>query len=69
MVDWDVEGTGEALLTVSEVARLLHVHPNSVRYWADAGLLSVYRIGRRGDRRFKRDDVTDFLNAWESRGR
>ena len=51
----------ERLLTVSEVAHFLNVHHNSVRYWADNGLLRCYRIGRRGDRRFRAEDVDAFL--------
>ena len=49
------------LLTVTQVAQLLNVHPHSVRRWADSGLLDCYRIGFRGDRRFKSDDVEAFL--------
>ena len=41
------------LLRVSEAARMLKAHPNSVRHWADIGLLPSYRFGLRGDRRFK----------------
>ena len=54
---------GGGLLTVAEVAQRLHAHPHSVRRWADAGLLHCYRIGFRGDRRFKLDDVEEFLVA------
>ena len=49
------------LLTVAQVAQLLHAHPHSVRRWADSGLLNCYRIRLRGDRRFKPDDVEAFL--------
>ena len=49
------------LLTVTQVADRLNVHPHSVRRWADSGLLACYRIGLRGDRRFRQDDVEDFL--------
>ena len=49
------------LLTVREVARLLHIHSNTVRRWSDRGLIRAYRISRRGDRRFKREDVARFL--------
>ena len=49
------------LMTVTEVARFLRVHPNSVRRWADVGLLPSYRIGPRGDRRFKADEVAAYL--------
>ena len=38
------------MLTLSEVAWLLHVHRNSVRRWANPGLLESYRVGGRGDR-------------------
>jgi excisionase family DNA binding protein len=53
---------GEVLLKVSEVADLMNAHPNSVRRWADIGLLPSYRIGQRGDRRFKLQDVYGFLS-------
>lgn len=49
------------LLTVSEVAQLLHIHINTVRRWSDSGLINAYRIGRRGDRRFDREQVLLFL--------
>jgi excisionase family DNA binding protein len=49
------------MLTVREVAHLLHVHSNTVRRWANHGLIRAYRINRRGDRRFKREDFARFL--------
>lgn len=49
------------MLTVSEVAHLLGAHVNSVRRWADVGLLPSYRIGLRGDRRFRPDEISSFL--------
>ena len=57
--------SGLEMLTVSEVAHLLRVHPNSIRRWANQGTLKVYRIGNRGDRRFNADDVARFLESWE----
>lgn len=54
---------GGAMLTVSKVADSLNVHPHSVRRWADSGMLQCYRIGFRGDRRFKPEDVDEFLDA------
>ena len=58
-----VIGNGKSkLLTAAEVARLLHIHINTVRRWSDRGLLMSYRIGPRGDRRFKRDDIYQFLH-------
>ncbi len=51
----------EPMLTVREVARLLHIHSNTVRRWSNRGTLRAYRITRRGDRRFKREDIAHFL--------
>ena len=53
----------EEMLTVHDVARLLKVHPNSVRRWANQGLLRTFRIGKRGDRRFKPGDIARFLEV------
>jgi len=49
------------MLTVQEVAAVLNVHPDTVRHWSDSGLLRSYRIGHRGDRRFRWEDVDSFL--------
>jgi excisionase family DNA binding protein len=56
------------MLTVREVARLLHVHSNTARRWADAGIIHAYRISRRGDRRFRRADVLKFLTEMNNNG-
>ena len=60
----------DAMLTPSDVARLLNVHVNTVRRWSNQGILKAYRIGSRGDRRFQREDITGFLSelASDSRG-
>ena len=49
------------MLAVREVARLLHVHPNTLRRWSNNGRIKAYRITSRGDRRFKREDIARFL--------
>ncbi|HXZ95290.1 MAG TPA: helix-turn-helix domain-containing protein [Dehalococcoidia bacterium] len=49
------------MLTVREVARLLHVHPNTLRRWSNAGRIRAYRITARGDRRYKREEIARFL--------
>jgi excisionase family DNA binding protein len=49
------------LLTVTEVAAMLHVHTNTVRRWANQGLIHAHRICHRGDRRFDLQDVNRFL--------
>jgi excisionase family DNA binding protein len=57
-------GNGELMsdmLTVREVARLFHVHPNTLRRWSNNGRITAYRITPRGDRRFKREEIAQFL--------
>jgi excisionase family DNA binding protein len=49
------------MLTVREVARLLHVHPNTLRRWSNKGTIRAYRITSRGDRRYKREEIAHFL--------
>jgi len=51
------------MLTVQEVAHLLYVHANTVRKWSNLGLIKTYRIGRRGDRRFTVEEVSQFLRV------
>src|SRR5687767_1079731 len=53
----------DATLSVTKAARLLGVHPNTVRAWSDAGRLRYYRINPRGDRRYRLGDLQRFLNA------
>ncbi|MFA6613087.1 MAG: helix-turn-helix domain-containing protein [Dehalococcoidales bacterium] len=57
------------MLTTSEVARVLNVHINTVRRWSNQGLLKAYRIGSRGDRRFKKEDVISFYENSEEMDR
>jgi diguanylate cyclase (GGDEF)-like protein/excisionase family DNA binding protein len=56
----------DATLSVTKAARLLGVHPNTVRAWSDAGRLRYYRINPRGDRRYRPVDLQRFLAAAES---
>jgi excisionase family DNA binding protein len=49
------------MLTVNEVAKVLHVHPNTLRRWADKGIIKSYCISSRGDRRFMSKDINQFL--------
>ena len=52
---------GRALLTASEAAYFLSAHVNTVRRWSNQGILPAYRIGPRGDRRYRMDDIRRFL--------
>jgi len=53
----------DRLLTVREVADLLHVHTNTARRWSDLGLIKSYRVGPRGDRRFRAEDLNSFITT------
>ena len=50
------------MLNVSEVADMLHVHPNTIRLWSKIGVLKAYRIGKRRDYRYRLDDIESFLH-------
>lgn len=50
---------------MTKAARLLGVHPNTIRAWSDQGRLRYYRINPRGDRRYRLGDLERFLEAAE----
>ena len=45
------------LITVSEAAELLDVHRNTVRNWADRGIIRAVRLPGNGQRRFQIQEV------------
>ena len=49
------------MLTASEVAEMLHLHVNTVKRLGDRSELPFFRVCKRGDRRFRLEDVMDFL--------
>ena len=49
------------LMKTGEASRLLNIHSNTLRRWSERGLIAVYRIGPRGDRRFRREDIAALL--------
>ncbi len=59
----------EVMLTISDVAYFLNVHINTVRRWSNQGILKAYRIGSRGDRRFRQEDITRFLSEQTKRSK
>ena len=40
---------------------MLHLHVNTVKRLGDRGEIPFYRVCKRGDRRFRYDDVLSFL--------
>jgi excisionase family DNA binding protein len=55
------------MLTIREVSGLLHVHPNTLRRWADKGIIRSFCITPRGDRRFISRDIDQFLEGMNTR--
>ncbi len=49
------------MLTVREVAHLLHIHENTVRRWSNESIIPSFRICQRGDRRYKQDDIARLI--------
>ena len=57
------KSTQRDLVTVGQAAAILSVHPDTLRRWASAGVLRVYRVGPRRDRRFHRSEVARLMTT------
>ncbi len=51
------------LLTITEVAELFGVHPETLRRWDNEGKLKALRIGKLGNRRYRRTDIEQLLKS------
>lgn len=51
----------QELLTLKQASELLKVHANTLRAWDKKGILKAVRIGERGLRRYKREDLVKFM--------
>jgi excisionase family DNA binding protein len=49
------------MLTLQQAADILNVHPNTLRNWDNDGILKAVRYGKRGDRRYRKEDVLKIL--------
>jgi len=54
-------GAMSPMLTISEACRLLNIHTNTMRRWSAKGLITEYRVGPGGHRRFKAEDVAALI--------
>ena len=52
----------EELLTINEAAKILKVHPNTLRLWDKKGVLKAIRIGIKKVRRYKKEEIEKFIN-------
>lgn len=55
--------TPRNMLRTGEACRILCIHANTLRRWNEQGIIKAYRVGPRGDRRFRREDVAALLIA------
>lgn len=53
----------EQLLDIEQAARFLNVSETSLRRWTNAGRLACLRVGRRRERRFRREDLLSFMES------
>jgi excisionase family DNA binding protein len=61
-----IDNLKDQMMTVTEVSRILHVHPNTLRRWSDKGVIRSVCITPRGDRRFTSQDIDQFLTTMKS---
>jgi type I restriction enzyme M protein len=45
------------LLTISQVAEIFSIHPDTLRNWEKDGTLVPLRVGKRGDRKYRPQDI------------
>ena len=50
------------LLRIQEAADMLGVNPETLRRWDNDGILNAVRIGSRGDRRYKVEEIEKKIN-------
>jgi excisionase family DNA binding protein len=49
------------LLRIREAAEMLGVNPETLRRWDRDGRLPAIKISKRGDRRYKRENIEKFI--------
>lgn len=51
----------DELVTLKEACELLRCHPNTLRQWDRKGILKAIRFGVRRDRKYKKEDIANFI--------
>ncbi|MBP7822359.1 MAG: helix-turn-helix domain-containing protein [Candidatus Moranbacteria bacterium] len=51
------------ILTLKQASEVLHCHPNTLRTWEREGLIKCIRFGKRGDRRFPKEEILRLLEG------
>jgi len=50
------------VFTLRQACEFLNCHPNTLRNWDNKGLLKAIRFGRRGDRRYRKEDILKIIH-------
>lgn len=45
------------ILTLKQACEVINCHPNTLRRWENEGLIKCIRFGKRGDRRFPKEEI------------
>lgn len=51
----------ERMLKLNDVCKFLNIHASTLTRWTNKGLIKGYRISGRGDFRYRKQDIEDFL--------
>ena len=54
------------LLRIRETAEMLSVNPETLRRWDRTGKLKAVIVSVRGDRRYKKEDIENFIKKLKS---
>jgi len=54
-------GNDKDYITLKEACRLLNVAESTLRNWEKQKLITSVRLGKRGDRRFLKEEILKFL--------
>lgn len=61
-----LEGKPE-LLSISQVAEIFNIHPDTLRNWEKEGILVPLRAGKRGDRKYRPQDIQAIVDKMGSK--
>ena len=53
---------GEKLLSISQVAKTFGIHQDTLRNWEKKGLITPLRVGTRGDRKYRPEDLEKIMS-------
>lgn len=59
--------SGTRLIKIKEAAEMLGVNPETLRRWDRSGKLKAVIVSVRGDRRYKKEDIENFIKSSKKR--